>query len=408
MRDFDAAQEQRFFDIFKKYYDLEKDAGKQHNPENYSLDRMYPLAELVGNPEKQFKIIHVAGTKGKGTTCHFMSALLSSCGKRVGLFTSPHLSTVRERFQIDNELVRYDVLIAAAEKLVKAVDDAGLSPSLFELFTVMALRIFADAGVEYVVFETGIGGRLDATNYVQPVLTVIVPISFDHMALLGNTIEEIAGEKAGILKPGVPLVLSRQSFPAAEETILKRAQEVGSPVRWPVNDDMVTPFAKPRWAPYLRENFATALSAIYQLGLTPDRNLLKIPALRARCEEIRHEPLVVLDAAHNGDSMSRLVEAINKLYPNVHFTVVLGIVKGKDAHGMVTALKNLNGEFILTNPHTGKGSDLEKLAAEMKEAGLDVRGIVPQLTKKEQLPTDKPLLFTGSFFTALIGEEFFD
>ena len=209
MRDFDAAQEQRFFDIFKKYYDLEKDAGKQHNPENYSLDRMYPLAALVGNPEKRFKIIHVAGTKGKGTTCHFMSALLASCGKRVGLFTSPHLSTVRERFQIDNELVSYETLIAAGEKLVKAVDKAGLSPSLFELFTVMALKIFADAGVEYVVFETGIGGRLDATNYVQPVLTVIVPISFDHMALLGNTIEEIAGEKAGILKKGVPLVLSR-------------------------------------------------------------------------------------------------------------------------------------------------------------------------------------------------------
>ena len=225
MRDFDAAQEQRFFDIFKKYYDLEKDAGKQHNPENYSLDRMYPLAALAGNPEKRFKIIHVAGTKGKGTTCHFMSALLASCGKRVGLFTSPHLSTVRERFQIDNELVSYETLIAAGEKLVKAVDEAGLSPSLFELFTVMALKIFADAGVEYVVFETGIGGRLDATNYVQPVLTVIVPISFDHMALLGNTIEEIAGEKAGILKQGVPLVLSRQSFPAAEETILKLARQ---------------------------------------------------------------------------------------------------------------------------------------------------------------------------------------
>ncbi|MCR4573610.1 MAG: hypothetical protein K5787_07565 [Lentisphaeria bacterium] len=408
MRDFDAALEQRFFDIFKKYFDLEKDAGNQHNPANYTLDRMYPLAAVAGNPEKSLKIIHVAGTKGKGTTCHFMSALLASCGKRVGLFTSPHLSTVRERFQIDNELIDYETLIAAGESLVKAVDAAGLKPSLFELFTVMALRLFADAGVDYVVFETGIGGRLDATNYVQPVLTVIVPISFDHIALLGNTIEAIASEKAGILKPGVPLVLSRQSFPAAEKTILKRAHEIGSPVRWPVNDDMVTPFASPRWAPYLRENFATALSAVYQLGLNPDRSKLRIPALRARCEEIRHEPLVVLDAAHNGDSAVRLVEAMNKLYPNVHFTVVLGIVKGKDAHGIVSAMKKLNGEFILTNPHTGKGSDLDKLAEEMKEAGLNVREIIPQLTKKEQLPVGVPLLFTGSFFTALIGEEFFD
>ncbi len=189
MRDYDEAQERLFFGLFKEYFDSEKDAGKQHDPANYSLDRMFPLAELAGNPERRLKVIHIAGTKGKGSTSHFISALLESCGKTVGLFTSPHLCTVRERFQVNNQLLPYDVLIKESTEFLKAVKAAGLKPSLFELFTVLALKMFASQGVEYAVMETGIGGRLDATNYIQaPVMTVIAPISFDHVALLGNTI----------------------------------------------------------------------------------------------------------------------------------------------------------------------------------------------------------------------------
>ncbi len=407
MRDLNPALEQEFFDVFKRYYDLERDAGKQHDMSNYTLDRMIPLAEVAGRPERGLKIIHVAGTKGKGTTCHFLSSLLSSCGKRVGLFTSPHLATVRERFQLDNAFIDYETLLSSGRRLVAAVDSAGLKPSLFELFTVLGLRLFADSGVEYVVFETGIGGRLDATNYVTPVMTAITPISFDHVALLGNTIELIASEKAGILKPSVPIVVSRQSFSEAEDVILARARELGCPVLWPVNSEMTYPYLPYGTAPYLRENFCTSLSIVNHLGLVPDVGSFRYPQLRARCERICGDPLVVLDAAHNGDSMRRLVEALNLLYSGVRFTVVLGIVKGKDAHRIVDALRGLNARFVLTNPHTGKGSDLAALAEEMRVAGLDVIEVRESISSRDDLPYDGPLLFTGSFFTALIGEELF-
>ena len=408
MRDFDSVSEKVFFDLFTRFYDSEKDAGKQHDPANYSLDRMYPLAELAGNPEKRLKIIHVAGTKGKGTTSQFISTLLGSCGRRTGLFTSPHLCTVRERFQIDNALAPYYLLISEASDFVTAVTKAGLTPSLFEIFTLLAMKMFVDSGVEYAVMETGIGGRLDATNYVSnPLITVITPISFDHVALLGHTIEAIASEKAGIIKPNVPLVLSRQPYAAAADVVRHRAAELSAPVYEPeelYEADRFLPADSPQ---FLRENFTSSLKAVRLLGMSPNPEDFTMPQLRARFECIHKNPMVVLDGAHNADSMQKLVAALNAIYPGVHWNVVLGAVKGKDVRGMTQALKNLNASFILTNPHTGKGSALPLLVEEAKTAGLSVSCVIESLTDVSQLPQDKPLIFTGSFFTALIGEELF-
>ena len=410
MRDYDEAQEQLFFGLFKEYFDSEKDAGKQHDPANYSLDRMFPLAELAGNPERRLKVIHIAGTKGKGSTSHFISALLESCGKTVGLFTSPHLCTVRERFQVNNQLLPYDVLIKESTGFLKAVKAAGLKPSLFELFTVLALKMFASQGVEYAVMETGIGGRLDATNYIQnPVMTVIAPISFDHVALLGNTIEAIASEKAGIIKPNVPVVISKQPYAAAEKVLLEKAAAVCAPVLRPCEQSETVGFLPEKFPFFLRENFSSSLKAVEALGLHPQPQRFKVPQLRARMELIRRQPqMVLLDAAHNADSMQKLVAGLAELYPEVGWTVVLGCVKGKDVHGMAQALKALpNARYILTNPQTGKGSALPELEAEAQNAGLNVIGTIPELKSASQLPADSPLLFTGSFFTALIGEELF-
>lgn len=410
MRDYDEAQEQLFFGLFKEYFDSEKDAGKQHDPANYSLDRMFPLAELAGNPERRLKVIHIAGTKGKGSTSHFISALLESCGKTVGLFTSPHLCTVRERFQVNNQLLPYDVLIKESTEFLKAVKAAGLKPSLFELFTVLALKMFASQGVEYAVMETGIGGRLDATNYIQaPVMTVIAPISFDHVALLGNTIEAIASEKAGIIKSHVPVVISKQPYAAAEKVLLAKAAAVCAPVLRPCEQSETVGFLPEKFPFFLRENFCSSLKAVEALGLHPQPQRFKVPQLRARMELIRRQPqMVLLDAAHNGDSMQKLVAGLAELYPEVGWTVVLGCVKGKDVHGMAQALKALpNARYILTNPQTGKGSALPELEAEAQNAVLNVIGTISELKSASQLPADSPLLFTGSFFTALIGEELF-
>ncbi len=410
MRDYDDAQEQFFFGLFKEYFDSEKDAGKQHDPANYSLDRMYPLAELAGNPEHRLKVIHIAGTKGKGSTSHFISALLEACGKTVGLFTSPHLCTVRERFQVNNQLLPYDVLIKESTVFLKAVKAAGLKPSLFELFTVLALKIFALQGVEYAVMETGIGGRLDATNYIaNPVMTVIAPISFDHVALLGHTIEAIASEKAGIIKPHVPVVISKQPYTAAEKVLLDKAASVEAPVLRPCEMAETEGFLPTKFPFFLRENFCSSLKAVEALGLHPQPQSFKLPQLRARMELIRKEPrMVLLDAAHNGDSMQKLVTGLAEMYPDVSWTVVLGCVKGKDVHGMAQALKGLpNAHYILTNPQTGKGSALPELEAEAKNAGLPILCTIHELKNASQLPSVSPLLFTGSFFTALIGEELF-
>ena len=408
MKDYDPNRENDFFALFQEYFDLEKDVGKQHDTQNYSLDRMYPLAALAGNPERKLKIIHVAGTKGKGSTSFYLTALLNAAGKSCGVFTSPHLLTVRERFQINNRLLSYDALEAAAIPLCQRLKAAGLKPSLFEIFTVLALQIFAQAGVEYAVLETGIGGTLDATNYVpEKVATVITPLSYDHTALLGNTIEEIAAQKAGILRQGVPLILAKQPYPAAEQTVINCAKQLHAPIFRPDLNVDINTWIPNSYIPFLQENFQVALRTIEVLGLQPVPAHFHAPVLRARFEVLRHEPPVILDAAHNGDSARQLARAVAACYPGRHFLCVLGSVPGKDVRGIAQGLQSMDAEFLLTNPDTPRGSALPQLLDAARECNLKIFGVKEHITSPNDLPTDLPLLFTGSFFTALIGAKLF-
>jgi len=408
MRGLDPRKEQAFFTTFATYYDLEKNTARRYGPGEYSLDRMFPLAEASGHPERRLEVLHVAGTKGKGSTCHFTAAMLVSAGRRCGLFASPHLVTVRERFLIDGQLIDYDLLLRHAASWEADVRALGLLPSLFEIMTMLALRIFVAEGCEYAVLETGIGGRLDATNYVpDPVACAITPVSFDHMELLGNTVEAIAGEKAGIIKPGVPVVLARQPFPAAAEVIRERAQLLHAPVHEPAPDAEVAPFdPASSLVPFLRQNLGVALALCRQAGLEPCPERFGLPELRARCEVICREPLVVLDAAHNADSARRLVEALRQRWPRQRWTVVLGVLKGKDTPGILRELAALEARFVLTNPHTPRESDLPALEAEARRGGLSVE-VIPDLQRADQLQGHEALVFTGSFLTALIGEKLF-
>ena len=408
LKDFDSVREEAFFGLFKEYFDLEKDVGKQHDVGNYSLERLLPLAEVAGHPEETLKLVHVAGTKGKGTTSYLAGALISASGHSCGVFSSPHLDTVRERFQIDGELASYDDLETLAMPLCAKIRQAGLHPSLFEIFTVLALQYFRYKNAEYAVLETGIGGRLDATNYPEKKLvSVITPLSYDHMALLGNDIRQIAGEKAGILRACTPVVLAKQSFAQADEVVCQRAAQLNAPVYRPDGEIEAEAWLPNGAPPYLHENFRVSWKAVELLGLVPKREAFSMPRLRARFECISQNPLVILDAAHNGDSAVRLAEALNTCYPGKRFLCILGSVPGKDVRGIAEGLKKLNGEFILTNPETPRGSALPQLKEAAISAGLEIRAIIPNITDRTQLPNDEPMVFTGSFFTALIGEKIF-
>jgi len=408
MRDLDPTREQAFFACFAKYYDLEHNTARRYAPGEYTLDRMLPLAAAADHPERLLKVLHVAGTKGKGSTCHFTAALLNAAGRRCGLFASPHLVTVRERFLIDGRLIDYDLLLHHAAAYEAELRRRDLVPTLFEIMTILALRIFVSEGCEFAVMETGIGGRLDATNFVpDPVGCAITPVSLDHMALLGNTVEAIAVEKAGIIKPRVPVVMAQQPFPEAERVIRERATALAAPLVAPASDAEVQPFDPDNaLVPFLRQNLAVALALSRLPGLTPTPQHFRRPELRARCEVIATRPLVVLDAAHNADSARRLVEALRRRWPGTHWTVVLGVLKGKDTAGIVRELAPLDATFVLTNPHTPRESALASLEACARQAGLRTE-VIPDLHERSQLAGREPLLFTGSFFTALIGEKLF-
>ena len=189
--------------------------------------------ERLGNPEKKFKVIHVAGTNGKGSTCAFLTSIFREAGYSCGLFTSPHLVVINERFQINEKNIDNQAFMSAFEKVKALADElvaeGSYHPTYFEMLFLMGMVIFAEAGVDYVMLETGLGGRLDATTAVEdPVACVITSISFDHMQYLGNTIAEIAGEKAGIIVPGVPVIYDGNN-PEAAKVIRKQAEALGSP-----------------------------------------------------------------------------------------------------------------------------------------------------------------------------------
>lgn len=408
MRGHDPQREQEFFAVFAEYFDLETNTGRKYSAEEYTLDRMRDLAALAGHPETAPRIAHVAGTKGKGSTCFLLSSLLLSAGQSCGVFTSPHLATVRERFLVDGALVPYTDLLKNSRTLEARIRAAGLKPTLFEIMTVLALQLFAASRCRYVILEVGIGGLLDSTNFVPRThCSVITPISYDHTQLLGSTIQEIAAQKAGILRPGTPVVLADQPFREADRIVRKHAQEIGAPVFDPASACPPSRWGLAAAAPFLHTNMQTALRACEALGETPSTERFQPPELRGRCEEISSDPLVVIDGAHNADSCTKLTHALDRLYAGVPFTVVLGVVGGKDAAGIFDALcRGPSAQFVLTNPHSHKGSQLDVLTHLADARGVAYE-VVPDIQSKADLPDDVPLLFTGSFFTALIGEKLF-
>jgi len=317
--------------------------GLRHFGANFGLETTRQLAAQAGNPHEQLRFIHVAGTNGKGSTCAMLESIYRASGLRVGLFTSPHLVSFAERIQVNRQLIPE----AAVARLVTelrpqlAAFPADRSPTFFEVVTVLALRYFAEQHCELVIWETGLGGRLDATNIVTPLASVITNIQLDHERWLGNTLAQIAAEKAGIIKPGVP-VISGATEPAAQAVIAETAQRCGSPLTLVTADaaqrgmlaDAVVPLA----GAHQRVNAAVALATVQVLQATlPVNDELIRVGLEATHWAGRWQRVVltggrciVLDGAHNPAGAAALRATLEMQFPGARPVFILGILEDKD------------------------------------------------------------------------------
>lgn len=376
----------------------------------FILDRMRRLLSLLGNPQDALRIVHVAGTKGKGSTSAMIASALTAAGYRTGLFTSPHLTAIEQRWQVDGQLAapgELSNLVALVREAADQLDadahlpDALGRPTFFELSTAMGLLHFKRQGCTAAVLEVGLGGRLDSTNVCQPELAVITTISFDHTKLLGNTLAAIAGEKAGILKPGIPVVVG-VTQPEPRDVIEQRARELGCPLfgvgthfgfahRW-----SATPLGLPRVdyqefggdeyrlaevelamrGEHQAANGAVAIAALRKLAeqgwRIPEaaiRQGLASATCPARIEVFAGPPLVILDAAHNVASVEALVRVLNTEFRGQSGRLIFAASADKDIEGMLARLvprfESLYLTRFLLNPRSVSPARLAGLVAQL-------------------------------------------
>jgi dihydrofolate synthase/folylpolyglutamate synthase len=327
------------------------------------LENVFRLAALAGEPQKRLRFIHVAGTNGKGSTCAMLEGIYRAAGLRVGLFTSPHLVSFAERIQVDRRLIGQDAVARAVEamkSLIEGGDFPHAPPTFFEVVTVMALRHFAAQGCDLVIWETGMGGRLDATNIVTPLAAVITNIQLDHQQWLGDTVAQIAREKAGIIKPNIP-VITTAADPAALEVISQTARARQAPLTAVTEvDSEIRDYEIGLSGGHQRTNAALALAVARVL-----RERLPVPdaALRAGLKEVqwagrlqrveRAGQVILLDGAHNPAGAQSLAAALPGMLPpggakaGRRPALILGTMRDKDYGAICSILAPLMGKILL-------------------------------------------------------------
>lgn len=390
------------------------------------LKNTIAICKAIGNPQNNLQCIHVAGTNGKGSTSHMIAAVLQKAGYKVGLYTSPHLLDFRERIKINGRLIAKEYIVDFVEKYKAKLE--SIEPSFFEWSVGLAFDYFASKEVDVVVLEVGLGGRLDSTNVIDPIVSVITNIGLDHMNLLGDTVQKIAVEKAGIIKPRKPVVVS-QYQPEVASIFSERAKELKAPIQFASKDHKVTDCRK--------ENNNLAVTVLikknnetrtYQLDLTGSyqaKNLLgvlaalnvitesgfiitaedihnglssviKLTGLQGRWQTLSENPLVICDAGHNEDGIREVIENLKAYsYKQLHF--VLGVVNDKDISSI---LKLLPKEAIYYFAKASVPRALPENELKLKAEGLGLKGNAYQ-TVKEALNAAKEkskandLIFVG-------------
>jgi len=372
---------------------------------DFNLERMRVLMGLLGNPEQKYPSLHVAGTKGKGSTCALMASALTAAGYKTGLYTSPHLQDYVERIQIDGQPVSHGQLVELVEQVKPHV---ALVPKVttFEITTALSFLYFAQQNVEAAVIEVGLGGRLDATNVVTPVVSVITALSYDHMAVLGNTLMLIAGEKAGIIKPGIPVVSSPQQEEArvvlervAKET-RARLTLVGRDVLFAAGehslDGQTLTVSRKQKAENSQEsvilrvpllgqhqvvNAATGYAALKASGLKISDEAIRQGfagvTWPCRFEIVRREPAVILDSAHNQDSFEKLIQTLEDYFPGRPVILIFGSSEDKDVAGMLSALKGRLKLVLATKAIHPRAFEPESIVETANRLGVRAEAVAP-------------------------------
>jgi dihydrofolate synthase / folylpolyglutamate synthase len=351
-----------------------------------SLDRITALVTLLGDPQRAYPVIHITGTNGKTSTARMTEALLRGRGLRTGLFTSPHLSAMRERICVDGQRLDAERFVAAYEEIkpyVDLVDDThDVRLSFFEVLLGMAFSVFADAPIDVCVLEVGMGGTWDNTNVADGVVAVVTPISIDHAKYLGNTVAEIAADKAGIIKPGAIAVLAQQP-PAAAEALLRRAADVGAAVareglefgvlgrELAVAGQQVSirgllgdypDLYLPLFGAYQAGNLACAIAAVEAFARTPDsgdaeqapldpdivRRAVATMSSPGRLEIVRRSPLIIIDAAHNPGGMAASVAALTEAFAFTELIGIIAVSEDKDVAGVLDELEPVLTKVVVT------------------------------------------------------------
>ena len=362
------------------------------------LDNVMELDVAYGSPHKQFKTIHIAGTNGKGSVSHTLAAILQSAGYKVGLYTSPHLKDFSERIRVNGKPISEQYVI----DFVREADEiiAKLNPSFFEITTLMAFTYFAHENVDVAVIETGLGGRLDSTNIISPVLSVVTNVSFDHVNLLGDTLEKIAFEKAGILKSGIPAVVGempselRPIFTARTNEVVFAEDTAASDYEFELKG-------------YCQEkNKKTILSAVEilknEFNITEEniknglKNVVELTSLMGRWQKLSSSPLVIADTGHNVAGMQYIVSQIADIKADVK-RLVIGMVGDKDITSMLKLLPK-DATYYFCNasiPRALPAADLKAKAAEFGLQGSAYASVAEALAAAKRDASENDFIFVG-------------
>lgn len=387
----------------------------------YDLDRIRAASERIGNPQNGFPSIHVAGTNGKGSTCAFIEGILRSAGYTTGLFTSPHIVHFEERFRINGKPVEEEEWVDVYFCLKDIV--AAYRLTFFEATMLMAAEIFKRHRVDYGIFETGLGGRLDATNILSPKVSVITHIAMDHADYLGSTLIEVAREKCGIIKNEIPLIAEEPSEPDIREQLLATCREKssecvfvnGTTANYRFDSGMSTSHFTYDGSEYMLKmsgryqvvNAICAIEAVRRCGCTLDEKTIQDgignTALRCRFETFFiNDKTILFDVAHNPDAAKQLCTTLRDVFPSEKICFIAGIMKDKDYPAMLAEYSVIAHHIICTQPATERAASSKHLSEKIQKCEKSEYPDVGEAIEAAFMRSEKVICITGSFYT--VGE----